>query len=172
MIARPTPWVVSAILLFVVAGGALVALTSLALLSGPTTTAQVNVPYSSAITATGGTAPYTYAIVSGALPPGLNLADPNTGVIAGTPTTAGTFTFTAQITDAPLVADSLAAARRGTLAQSGNHAASITPPAMSITVSATPVAAAGAPTSVWTLCIMMAGLAGLGFFRLRHVRRT
>lgn len=55
--------------------------------------------YSEGITASGGTAPYTFTIVSGALPPGLTLA-PALGQIVGTPTAGGTFTFTVRATDA------------------------------------------------------------------------
>ena len=62
------------------------------------TTGQVGVPYSSAITASGGTAPYTFALNSGSLPGGLSL-NPATGAITGTPTTAGAFTFTVKVTD-------------------------------------------------------------------------
>lgn len=59
-------------------------------------------PYAQSLTASGGTAPYAYAI-TGALPSGLSL-DPETGVISGTPTTAGNFTFTLTATDANGVA--------------------------------------------------------------------
>jgi large repetitive protein len=55
--------------------------------------------YNQTITASGGTAPYTYAIVSGALPAGLTL-NGSTGAIGGTPTVHGTFNFTVQATDA------------------------------------------------------------------------
>lgn len=48
--------------------------------------------------AVGGTAPYRYAITSGALPAGVEL-DPNTGALSGTPTVAGSFNFTVQATD-------------------------------------------------------------------------
>jgi hypothetical protein len=60
----------------------------------------VGVAYSSSVSATGGTAPYTWAVVGGSLPSGLNL-DPNTGAIAGTPgvAAAGTTSFTVQVTD-------------------------------------------------------------------------
>jgi hypothetical protein len=59
----------------------------------------VGTPYSQPITATGGTPPYTFAIVpgSGTLPPGLTLSP--TGVLSGTPTTAGSSSFIVRATD-------------------------------------------------------------------------
>jgi len=60
--------------------------------------ARVGTPYSATLAATGGTAPYKYSIASGTLPPGLTL-NPDTGIISGTPTTAGTYSFTSQVTD-------------------------------------------------------------------------
>src|SRR5208282_1482978 len=64
----------------------------------PAGTAEVNVAYSSALVVSGGVAPYTFSIVSGSLPPGLTL-NTSTGAITGTPTTAGTYNFTAQVVD-------------------------------------------------------------------------
>ncbi|MFZ2492074.1 MAG: ice-binding family protein [Thermoanaerobaculia bacterium] len=58
----------------------------------------VGAAYAQTITAAGGTAPYTYSILSGALPPGLVLSA--AGLISGAPTTAGSYTFTVQATDA------------------------------------------------------------------------
>jgi large repetitive protein len=58
----------------------------------------VAVAYSQILSGTGGTAPYTFAVTSGALPAGLTLTP--AGVLAGTPTTAGTSTFTVTATDA------------------------------------------------------------------------
>ena len=55
--------------------------------------------YSQTVTATGGTGPYTWALRSGSLPAGLAL-NSGTGVISGTPSTGGTFTFTAEATNA------------------------------------------------------------------------
>ena len=58
----------------------------------------VGAAYSETISAQGGTTPYTFAVFSGALPAGTTLA-PSTGIISGTPTTAGTFTFSIKVTD-------------------------------------------------------------------------
>ena len=60
--------------------------------------AQIGSPWSQIVTASGGAAPYTYVVTSGSLPGGLSLNSAS-GVIAGTPTTAGTFTFTITATD-------------------------------------------------------------------------
>ncbi len=59
---------------------------------------RVAVAYSQTITGSGGTAPYTFAVVAGTLPAGLTLT--SSGVLAGTPTTAGSSTFTIRGTDA------------------------------------------------------------------------
>ena len=54
--------------------------------------------YSQTITASGGTAPYTYVVTAGALPSGLALS--SGGVLSGTPTVSGGFSFTVTATDA------------------------------------------------------------------------
>ncbi len=54
--------------------------------------------YSFSLVATGGALPYSWSVVSGALPAGLTL-DATTGVIGGTPAQAGTFSFTVQVDD-------------------------------------------------------------------------
>ena len=53
----------------------------------------VGTAYTATFTVTGGTAPFTYSKDSGTLPPGLTLGT-STGKLTGTPTTAGTYTFT------------------------------------------------------------------------------
>ena len=58
---------------------------------------SVGVPYTATLHAAAGTAPYTWSVSSGALPTGLTLS--GGGVISGTPTTAGTVTFTVKALD-------------------------------------------------------------------------
>jgi large repetitive protein len=58
----------------------------------------VGVAYSQQITASGGTAPYSFAVTSGTLPAGLTLTAG--GLLSGTPTTAGSSTVTIRGTDA------------------------------------------------------------------------
>ena len=52
--------------------------------------------------ATGGIKPYTWTLASGTLPPGLTL-NTATGYLTGTPTTAGSFSFTVKATDSQAV---------------------------------------------------------------------
>ena len=59
---------------------------------------EVDVDYSEALEATGGTGSYTWSIDSGSLPTGLLLGD-STGVISGPPSVDGTFNFTVQVAD-------------------------------------------------------------------------
>ena len=69
------------------------------------------------ITAAGGSPPYTFAVSSGSLPPGLSLSAQ--GILAGTPTTPGTYQFTVT------AADSSAPPRSGSQA----YALTVTSPA-------------------------------------------
>ncbi|MBG3852704.1 putative Ig domain-containing protein, partial [Xanthomonas hortorum pv. carotae] len=54
--------------------------------------------YSQVLTASGGTAPYTYAVSAGSVPAGLTLA--SNGTLSGNPTAEGSFNFTVTATDA------------------------------------------------------------------------
>ena len=60
--------------------------------------ATVKVAYSVTLSASGGTSPYTWKLVASVLPSGLSLSA-SKGKISGTPTKAGTFTFTVEATD-------------------------------------------------------------------------
>ncbi|HEU4391504.1 MAG TPA: Ig domain-containing protein [Blastocatellia bacterium] len=59
---------------------------------------SIGTSYSKSLSASGGLKPYNYSLLTGALPPGLTLA--STGLISGTPTTAGSYNFTARVRDA------------------------------------------------------------------------
>ena len=59
----------------------------------------IGAAYTAALSVTQGAgAPYSFTVVSGALPTGLTLS--SGGVISGTPNTAGSFTAVVQVTDA------------------------------------------------------------------------
>jgi hypothetical protein len=60
--------------------------------------ATIGTAYSTTLVATGGLAPYKWAVTSGALPTGITLSV--SGVLSGTPTASGSFTFSVTVTDA------------------------------------------------------------------------
>ena len=64
----------------------------------------VNQPYSQPVEVTGGTGALTWSIIAGALPANLNLNSTN-GAIFGTPTVAGTSSFTVRVQDAGGLSD-------------------------------------------------------------------
>jgi uncharacterized repeat protein (TIGR01451 family) len=100
----------------------------------------MGVAYSQTITGSGGTAPYSFGVTAGALPAGLTLT--SAGVLAGTPTTNGTFTFTIRGTDA-----------NGCFAELAYTIIIISP----------------VPTlPQWGASLLAAGLLGLGYLRLRR----
>lgn len=80
------------------------------------------VMYSATLTATGGMAPYNWKITTGTLPAGLSL-NATSGAITGTPTTAGTSSFTVQVSDSSSPANSATASLGITINQSVANAA-------------------------------------------------
>ena len=103
--------------------------------------------YSQAITASGGMAPYTYAITAGALPAGLTLSA--SGALSGTPTANGSFNFTVTATDSSTGAGPATASRAYTL------------------VVAAPVAVPMGDKLTWWLAL---GIAALFAWRTRALR--
>ena len=75
-----------------VSGTGTLTITTSALPSG-----QINQPYSASAGVSGGILPYTFTIIGGVLPPGLNLT--SNGGISGTPTVGGNYTFILRVTD-------------------------------------------------------------------------
>ena len=61
---------------------------------------HVGTPYASTLAEQGGTAPFTWTLASGSLPPGLTLG--TDGTISGTPTAVGIYPFTVMVTDSAL----------------------------------------------------------------------
>jgi hypothetical protein len=60
--------------------------------------ATVGTNYSGLLTATGGTAPYIFSVVSGELPTGTQLGS-SSGTVSGTPSASGNFSFTISVVD-------------------------------------------------------------------------
>ena len=79
-------------LIVVAAAAPQLTLTPSTLPSGPYAT-----PYSQNLSATGGLGPYSFAVTSGSVPPGLALAV--SGAITGKPSASGSFPFTVTATD-------------------------------------------------------------------------
>src|SRR5947209_7312681 len=66
--------------------------------SGDMPLATTGVPFSAAVSVSGGTSPYTFGIIWQALPPGLALSA-TTGAISGTPTLPGSYQFSVSAAD-------------------------------------------------------------------------
>ncbi len=109
--------------------------------------------YSATLTAAGGTPPYQWSIPQGSLPAGLVL-DTATGMIGGSPSRAGTSTFTAQATDS---ASPTAASATRTLSITVVVAplvittTSLPPGTVGGSYSATLTASGGTPPDRWSL---------------------
>jgi hypothetical protein len=74
--------------------------SSLSVFAQALASATLGVAYSETIFANGGFSPYALSVI-GSLPPGLSL-NSGTGVISGTPTTIGTYSFTIRAVDSLL----------------------------------------------------------------------
>ncbi|WP_190285618.1 putative Ig domain-containing protein [Montanilutibacter psychrotolerans] len=113
--------------------------------------ATVAAAYSQTITASGGTAPYSYAVTAGALPAGLSLA--SNGALTGTPTAGGTFNFTVTATDSST----------GTGPFTGSRAYSLTVSAPTIAVAPTTLPGGTAGTAYSQTITASGGTASYSF---------
>lgn len=87
--------------------------------------------YNQSLLAAGGNPPYSWSLVSGALPVGLTLS--SSGLISGTPTAGGSSGFTVQVTDASsLVQTATQALSINIVAATGPISVSITPSTSSL----------------------------------------
>ncbi len=100
--------------------------------------AVIGTAYNQTVTASGGAAPYTFAVSSGALPGGLVL-NAATGAITGIPTIAGTFNFTITASDINNC--------QGTRGYVINIASGVGCPVIAISPTALPPGATGTPYS-------------------------
>jgi hypothetical protein len=80
---------------------------------------QISVAYTTTLTATSGTTPYTWTISSGSLPAGLTLSA--SGTISGTPTATGTSNFIVKVTDSSSSASTATASFSITVAASSGY---------------------------------------------------
>ncbi|MBF0505630.1 MAG: putative Ig domain-containing protein [Nitrospirae bacterium] len=102
----------------------------------------VGTGYSTTLASSGSVAPLSWVISSGSLPPGLSLTA-STGVISGTPSTSGSYSFTVQLTD------SCSGGR--TVSQSYTLQITPPPPTCTLTPTSNIVAYNGTTGLTWTI---------------------
>jgi putative flippase GtrA len=130
---------------------ATLALTTASLLDG-----RVGVAYSQTLTVSGGSGPYTFALISGLLPAGLSL-NTSTGEISGTPAAAATnVALTFRVTDAATACTPAQTATKELTLTIGGPALSITTTSLpngqvGVAYSQTLAATGGTPPYIWEL---------------------
>jgi hypothetical protein len=120
---------------------------TLTIVTGALPAGLLRAPYSQTLDATGGTRPYFWAIAAGTFPNGLALS--GAGSLTGTPSAAGTFSFTVQVSDL----EGFTAAAQFTISVSSITITPVTLPAGSVNTpyAQTLVAGGGKPPYSWTL---------------------
>lgn len=97
-------------------------------------TASAGTAYSHGFSASGGTPGYTYSLQAGSLPTGLTLS--SAGLLSGTPTQAGSFSFSVRATDS-------STGTGAPFTGSQNYTLTVTAPAISLSPSTLPAASGG-----------------------------
>ena len=114
----------------------------------------LNAAYNANLQSTGGFAPITWTITSGALPTGLNL-NANTGAITGTPTVAGAFNITFQAADSSNPQQTASATLTLTIPELVINTTSLLNPmvgeAYSQTLQYTDIGGGASPSLTWSL---------------------
>ncbi len=129
------------------------------------TNGQAQSAYQASLTASGGATPYSWSIASGALPAGLQLAA-SSGLISGTPTQTGTFSFTAKVSDSSSPAQSASGTVSITISAVGTSGPQITTSSLpsgqiGTAYQATITASGGATPYTWSIS---SGSLPLGIF--------
>jgi hypothetical protein len=103
------------------------AIPPLAIQTSQLASPTVGQQYSATLAAAGGIPPYTWAVTSGSLPAGLSL-DTSSGALTGTPTAAGSRTFTVTTTDSSAGGGTTASATFTTSVAPATNPLTLTPP--------------------------------------------
>ena len=117
----------------------------------PLPAAVINMPYSTTLTSTGGKGPFTWALASGTLPPGLSIS--TAGVISGTSTVLGTTSFKVQVTDSQTPTAAVDSASKTITVNPTLSIAttSLTAGSVGVPYSGPLTASGGVPPYTWTL---------------------
>jgi len=110
----------------------------------------VGVAYSLNLSATGSAGPFVWTLASGSLPPGLTLGTASTGatcLLSGTPTVAGAFSFSVQVSD-------------GSLADAATYNVNIQPPVVAGLTITTAVLPAATVNAAYSFTLQASGAVG------------
>ncbi len=138
--------------------------TTLTVIAGPTLnfaappSGEVSAPYTDDLNVVGGAGPYIWTITAGTLPAGVTL-DSASGLLSGTPTTAGTSNFTVTVTDV----NGAPASQATAITVIAGPAVAFTPPPgeVGVAYAAEPTASGGTGSYTWAVSAgtLPAGLA-------------